>query len=182
MKRIFLLMASLMVVAVIAGCSSDKKTDSESEVEDKGPVTYVTPQSVTEKIENKETFAFVLGDETCSACSHYKENALTEMVKKDSIKLGFVELNGIEEKKDEMDSIIYLIEKHLDSQFEATPTTYFIVDGVMKEAVVGSVPYDELKETYESHINSDDTEKNDVEEIQEDEKVEETEEEKEDTR
>lgn len=163
MKKMFLLMMGLMLAAVVAGCTSDKGEDS---AKDKSPVTYVTPQSVTEKIENKETFAFILGDETCSACNQYKAEALSKMVKKDDIKLGFVELNGIEQKEEEMNSIVSLIETHLDNQFSATPTTYFIVDGVLKEVTVGAISYDELKELYTKHILSADTSK--VEEKAED--------------
>lgn len=150
MKRL-LLALGLMAVLVIAGCSSENKGDESDKKSD--PVTYVEPAKILDKIENEETFAFILGDETCSACQHYLDTTLREMEDDAGVTLEFIELYGIEDRKKEFDDVTKLIDEHLHQQFEATPTTYFIVDGELAEVVVGAISYDELLSMYELYIN-----------------------------
>lgn len=150
MKRL-LLALGLIAVLVVAGCSSESKGNKSEKNTD--PVTYVEPAKILDRIENKETFAFVLGDETCSACQHYLDTTLREMEDDAGVKLEFIELYEIEDRKKEFDDVTKLIDEHLHQQFEATPTTYFIVDGELAEAVVGAISYDKLLPMYESYIN-----------------------------
>lgn len=150
MKRL-LLALGLIAVLVVAGCSSESKGDESEENTD--PVIYVEPAKILDKIENKETFAFILGDETCSACQHYLDTTLREMEDDSGVTLEFIELYGIEDRKKEFDDVTKLIDEHLHQQFEATPTTYFMVDGKLADAVVGTISYDELLPMYEFYIN-----------------------------
>lgn len=167
MKRL-LLALGLIAVLVVVGCSSENKGDEAEKNTD--PVTYVEPAKILDRIENKETFAFILGDETCSACQHYLDTTLRKMEDDAGVTLEFIELYGIENRGKEFDDVIKLINEHLDQQFEATPTTYFIVDGELADVVVGAISYDELLPMYESYINgnSESVEDDTSEEVSED--------------
>lgn len=151
-KRLLLLLTGMVLAVIVAGCSSgetDKDVDTESEGD---PVTYVAPGVILDKIDKEETFAFILGDADCGACQSYLETTLKEIQEKSDVTLEYIELKGIEAKEDEFADVQVLIEEHLDGQFEATPSTYFIVDGELKDVSVGVVTYDELLETYEKYI------------------------------
>lgn len=142
MKRILLLVSGMLLAVIIAGCS----------VVAEDPVSYTPPGEILEQIDNKDTFAFVIGDEDCPACQSYLKTSLKDMQNKSEITLEYIELKGIEEKEKELEDLQAIIEDHLDGKFEATPTTYFIVDGEFEDDIVGVVPYDELLETYETHV------------------------------
>lgn len=145
--KVLLLLGIIGLVLAIAGCG---KKDEEKKAKDESPVTYVQPQNILEKIDKKETFVFVIGSKTCSACQNYKATSLKEMSEKDGVKLPFIDIYGIENKEKEFADIQKLIKDHLKDKFEATPTTYYMEKGKLKEAVVGDVPYKDVKEKYDS--------------------------------
>lgn len=168
MKKFWVLLVGVLVTIIIAGCNDDtgKKADISG--------NYVSPGSVLEKIDNKETFTFAILDKNCSACQAYKTGALEEMesYKKGSIK--YVEINGIDKDKVGVQDIQELISTHLDGQFEATPTTYFIKEGKLDDVVIGAVNFDKLREMYEKNEGSVNSEE-DIEKIVEEENNEEDE-------
>lgn len=145
MKKILLLVTGMLLAVIVAGC-----TDSNTESKD--PVVYTPPGVILEQIDKEESFAFVIGDEDCPACQSYLKAALTDLQKKSDLTLQYIELKGIEEKKEEYADIQVLIEDHLDGQFEATPTTYFMIDGKLKEVSVGALEYEDLLELHNRHI------------------------------
>lgn len=185
MKKLLFLIIGIALVVLIAGCSSDSNDDSNETADSGDSVEYVTPGEVLTKIENEETFAFVLGDATCSACNHFKENALTEMKEKDGIVLPFIELYQIDEKEGQFEDLMTLIQNHLEDQFEATPTTYFMINGELEDVIIGVMPYEDLKETYQFYVLDNVEVEEDVEEDAETnedtEEVEETESDSEET-
>ena len=159
-----LLAVGLTMSLGLAACSNDDKgegtkTKTEQTSTDKYEgekasevVSYTLPSKVLKKIENKETFAFIIGNAKCTACNDFKENGLKEFASKENNKLMFVETFNLEKDKDEAAALVEIVDKHLQSKFEATPTTYFIVDGVLKDNIVGSITYNELKENYANYI------------------------------
>lgn len=134
MKRILLILGVLLLV--LTGCA-------ESSVEE------IKPQAIIDRFEGGETFAFVIGDETCPACQAYRAGALKEMNKKDEIKLEYIDLHNLTDQ--ELEDARKLVEQdnYLDGEFEVTPTTYFVVDGKLTQVIKGSVSYDELSSGYE---------------------------------
>lgn len=161
MKKLWILLAGILMAVVIAGCSSDDKNDGPVDISG----NYVKPGEILEDIEADKTFGFVIVDKECSACAAYKEGALQEFEKENEGALRYIEINGIEDKEDEFEDVITLIDEHLDGQFEATPTTYFFVNGVLESVEVGVMEYDELLEAYNNHVgeNSDEDSEEDTE-------------------
>lgn len=162
-KKILVPVFGAMLALGLAACTSEKETETAGkdpdtknpgteEVHESKVVTYTEPGEVVDKIENKETFAFIIGNAKCSACNFYKENALTQFVAEHDIKIDFVETYGIDENSENLEDFNSLIEKHLKGQFEATPTTYFIVDGKLENVIVGAMPYEDLVKNYEEYV------------------------------
>lgn len=136
------------MAVIVAGCSGDKN-DGPADISG----NYVKPGEILQDIEDEKTFGFVIVDKDCSACQAYKAGALQEFEKNDDGELRYIEINGIEDKGKEFDDVLTLIDEHLDGQFEATPTTYFFVNGLLESVEVGAMEYDELVETYNRNIN-----------------------------
>lgn len=162
-KKLLVPMFGAMLALILSACTLDEKTETAGkdpdtknpgteEVHESKVVTYTAPGEVIDKIENKETFAFIIGNAKCSACNFYKENALTQFVAEYDIKIGFVETFGIDDNKENLKDFNSLIEKHLKGQFEATPTTYFFVDGKLENVIVGAMPYEDLVKNYEEYV------------------------------
>lgn len=160
-KKILVPVFGAMLALGLAACTSEKGSGNEVEDKDNGSpevheskaVTYIEPTEVIEKVEEKETFAFVIGNAMCSACNFFKENALTQFEKEHGIKMNFVETFGIEKNSQAEKDFNELIEKHLKGQFEATPTTYFFVDGELANVIVGAMPYEDLVKNYEEYVS-----------------------------
>lgn len=148
LSKMLLLVTGVILALVVAGCSSNDGEKAKGDLTD----NYVKPKEVTERIENGETFAFAIVDKQCSACQAYKAGALKEFQIEDPGKITMIEVNGIENNEEDLVAITDLIQKHLSGQFEATPTTYFIKNGVLEDVVVGAVEYKELKENYDKNI------------------------------
>lgn len=150
MKKLWILLAGILMAVIVAGCNGDKND---------GPVdlsgNYVKPGEIIQDIEDGKTFGFVIVDKECSACQAYKDGALQEFEKNKDGELRYIEINGIEDKEEEFSDVLELIDEHLDGQFEATPTTYFFVNGLLESVEVGVMEYDELVENYNKNINGD---------------------------
>lgn len=137
-KRILVI---LVILLAVTGCSSLIVVD---------PANYVGPETVIELFENEDTFAFVVGDSTCSACNAYMKGAQKELFEKDEVALLYIDLNTL--KDVDIESFTKLVQEHLSGNFEATPTTYFVVDGNVSQVKVGSIEYEELSSTYDKFI------------------------------
>lgn len=160
MKKVMTLVFGLALVTILTGCVAEKE---ETEVSKSEVVNYVKSDEILSQIENKETFAFMLVDKTCSACEFYKENTLPKMKEELGVVYDGIELNNIDSNEEELNSLVTLIEEHLNNDFSATPTTYFMVDGELQHAAVGALEYEALLELHEKYIATD-SEKTEVEE------------------
>lgn len=128
MKKIIILLMTIF----LSGCMNKGYTNiSYSELE--------------EKINNNETFAFVIGSRTCSACQMYK-GTMEKIIKDYGIQIYFIELDGIsEEDYSKLKSKFY---------FEYTPTTVFIENGSERtsyDRFSGAVSYSEVVERLKSY-------------------------------
>lgn len=145
MKNILKVLLVVSLMGIFTGCSL-------VEVDEKAQVNPVTAKEVIEKMDNKESFAVVIGDAKCSACVTYLDT-LEEFNKKEGILFDYIDLN---ELKGETDPALAdtqkLVREYLDEKFEATPTTYFIKNGSLVEDKVGAMSYKDLKEVYNSHL------------------------------
>lgn len=165
LKKIAIPAMGAFLALSLAACSDTNEKDNskdndkpKEEVKQDSMVTYVNPSDILEKIESKETFAFVIGNQFCGACQFFKENTLTKLDKEEGIKLPFIETEGLEKEKANAEAFVKLVEDHLGGKFDATPTTYFMVDGELKEEIVGAMEYEVLVKKYDEHIGFEDEE------------------------
>ena len=139
MKKKILVLGVLLLI--ITGCSS-------LVVED--PVFYVKADNITTKMENKDTFAFVIGDETCPACNAFMSGAQTQLKKEEGVALSYIDMDKLNDS--EMSELATLVNGKLNGDFGATPTTYFVVEGKVEKVLVGAASYEELSEEYNKYI------------------------------
>ena len=99
------------------------------------PITYTDLQK---KLDNKETFIFIISQTTCSNCDAYKPK-VKKVVNKYKIKTYYLEVDKLTEDDQKKFKAEYA--------YNGTPTTLFINDGKEKTAVnriEGNVSTDKL--------------------------------------
>lgn len=100
--------------------------------------TELSVDELFEKIDNKETFVIVLGQETCSACSKYKET-MQEVITKEKVEIFYLDLSKLDQEE--------YAKVYSKFVVVSTPTTAFIIDGVEESTynrIVGTENYDNI--------------------------------------
>lgn len=139
MNKKMLISTILIIISLslFSGCSLIEK-----EVSDADYLNPVTLEQVVEKIDKKETFNFVLGNDSCPACAIYKEE-LQKFHKEEDYKFDYMTYGP------DTDNEVFfkLITETLGENPEmlSTPTTYFIVDGKIAAKEVGAIKTDDIK-------------------------------------
>lgn len=133
MKRIFLIASLLFCIIGLTGCNKYN--------------TYVevSYDELQEKINNKDSFALVIGSNTCSACANYKKN-MEEVIKDYQIEIFYLDCDKL---SDEQDSKLY--SKYV---INATPTTIFIKDGEEEstyDRIIGASGYSDIVKNLKKH-------------------------------
>lgn len=139
----------------MVGCNTPEETAVE--VEANQPVNYVSVDDLEKRIENGDTFAFVIGSASCPACQVLIDN-LDTLYEEKGVKLDYIDLDTevVSEMEREKFAEFYFgtLGQDINSGL-STPTTYFIIDGKLKgEPVVGAVPADMIVEVYEEGFKS----------------------------
>lgn len=98
---------------------------------------------VIDKIENKETFLLYITSETCPACQLY--DPVYQEVNEDYPNLLF-KLDYIDESENNKEVFDELVKNHIGS-IKATPTTFVVIEGEVKESYLGMLKYSELENT-----------------------------------
>ncbi len=127
------LLAIMVAMVLLVSCSSTKT------------ITFSDGEEIIEKFENKESFVFVIGSSTCLACTQYRP------IVEEALESKGVDVFYIESDKVDNDQLIDLVENYLDNDLEWTPTTYFVVDGEVKESIAGALRYSLLVEKLEEY-------------------------------
>ena len=109
----------------------------------KGSYVGISYSELETKLNNKESFVFVIGSDTCSACTHY-EPTMKKVTKDEGIDIFFINLNSLSEEEN---AKIY-------SKFvvSSTPTTIFIKDGnetSTYDRIIGAADYAEVIKSLE---------------------------------
>ncbi len=129
MKKVLICFLSLFL---LVGCSKKEYTE----------LSYTDLES---KLNNKDSFVLLIGSDTCSACTIYKET-MQEVMKDTNVEIFYVNLNALSNKDY---SKIY-------SKFvvNSTPTTIFISEGEETstyDRIVGAANYDKVISSLEKH-------------------------------
>lgn len=140
------LVVLVFLTLILAGCSLVSKEPS---------VETISPQELKTKLENKETFIFVVGNkDNCGPCEGYLDGSLRTLHKKEEYKAFYLNVDTISKQKD-MDILIEVLYEYLSEDVTKTlavPSTYFVNQGspVVKEN--GQVSYDILEKHYKQYI------------------------------
>lgn len=151
---------------IIGLVSKDDIVKEYKEGFDKEPressINYVTVEEVAKRVAKKESFAFVVGSDTCPACIQFKTN-LNTLYEEKGIALDYIDID----EEDDMDLAELLIDDlQLNlSEGLSTPTTLFIIDGKIDgDAIVGALSGEEFTKIYTSYESLLDEEVEEVEE------------------
>lgn len=125
------------MLLILTGCASSNPT-----------VDYVDPEEIISKFESKETFAFVIGDASCPACKAYLDGALKSFKKSEDVVLEYIDIK----RNIDFNVLNNLVNVYLNNDFEYTPTTYFVVNGIIKHIEVGAIEYKSLSTQYKRYI------------------------------
>lgn len=104
-------------------------------------------QAIEKHLENNESFAFVLGTETCQYCQIYKEETLNHY---DAKKTGITLLEVDTDHAFLFEEDLEAFTTQLGLDYVGTPTTVFIKEGEVVEEYAGVLTLDELTEKLEA--------------------------------
>jgi len=130
MKKILMLLFLTVLTICITGCSKYKG------------YTEISYTDLQTKLQNKESFVFVIGSSTCSACAKY-ETTMKKVIKKYQVEVFFIDINKLSLSE----------QPNFESKFviSGTPTTVFVKDGVETSAydrINGAGNYSEIISTF----------------------------------
>lgn len=134
-KSILYMVLITLIISSLLGCSTiEDNTNSNY-------INLISLEEVIDKVDNKDSFNFILGNDGCPACVTYKEE-LKKLYDKEGYKFDYMaygpEIN--------QELFFELITEVLgeNPQNVATPTTYFIVDGKVDEKIVGAIRAEDI--------------------------------------
>lgn len=149
MKKILL---SLGLCFMLVGCTNQVNYERSTEM---ATVINTNMNEVNKKIENKDTFVFMLTFDFCETCKYVTEEVLADYVKDHGFELAKVELSR-SMSEDELIPVYDFIKKHpnppeflSEGQTETeplAPSFYFIVDGEVKEIYINRIEENEFDE------------------------------------
>lgn len=141
MKKSYLWIALCLIL--LTGCFSSKTG-----------LVHVEAEDAVTAIENKDTMILLVGKKTCGACAEFQK-VIDEFVGNYDVRITEVYLD--EEKPvvdEETQEESYPNNEKLEQYVGvvgATPTVFFIEDGVIKGTFTGSVSYDTFKSKVEKY-------------------------------
>lgn len=124
-NKVFIVLFLIAVSILTTGCAKKNQ----------GELLYTTAEDVLIRMENKETFVVYLGTTTCSFCIKYKVE-LEDVVKNKNVTIYGVMINEGNTANNQI----------LQDRFElsGTPQTYWVVNGVKTDTLVGYVSASEV--------------------------------------
>ena len=136
MRKILIMITLLLSLFCLIGCNQYKRYTT---------YTKLNYSEFQEKLDNKDSFAVVMGLSTCSACAMYKVT-MENVIKENQVEIFYLELDSLSEEEH---SKIY-------SKFvvEMTPTTIFIKEGKETstyDRIVGAASSTEVVKNLKKH-------------------------------
>lgn len=132
MKKILCTIAILSLV-LLTGC---KRYSGYSEL---------TFNELQAKLENKDSFVFVIGSSTCSACAKYQET-MKDIISDKQVEIFYLDLKQLSEEEYAKVYSKYVI--------VSTPTTIFVKNGLETstyDRIVGAAGYSDVVKNLEKH-------------------------------
>lgn len=136
MKKILVALAAAII---LGGCSNDTSLPVKS------------AEEAVQMYDNKETMILVVGSTTCDACQSYK-SVLKEYYKNypdSKLYLMYIDHEDAVEVDGETKRVHYAELEERLGVVKSTPTTFLIVDGEIKDTIVGNAEYEKVKSKIE---------------------------------
>lgn len=140
MKKLLLIFSMCFV---LFGCDSKPKYERSSEM---GTMKNTDIIEILEKMENDETFMFMLAFDFCPTCQWFKEDILPGYIKNHGFEFNLVEISP-EMSDVKLEPVFQFIKDHpnppeflKEGQTETeplAPSFYFIVEGEVEEIFIG---------------------------------------------
>ena len=105
-------------------------------------MNVVTLEEVIAKVDNGETFNFIIGNDACPACIYYKEE-LVKFHEDENYKFDYMEYDSNTNR--ELLSELITEKLGVEGNELSTPTTYFVVNGELKDTIVGAIEVEKIK-------------------------------------
>ena len=140
MKKLLLI---LSMCFMLFACESKQEYERSSEM---GTIHHTKMVDILDRMENDETFMFMLGFDFCETCKWFKEDVLPGYIQNHGFEFNLVEISP-EMSDEELDPVFQFIMDHpnppeflKEGQTETeplAPSFYFIVDGEVEEIFIG---------------------------------------------
>ena len=140
MRKIILVIS---LCFMLIGCNTKVDYERSNEM---GIIKYTSMVDVLERMDNKETFMFMLGFDFCSTCAWFKEEVLSDYIRNHGFEFNLVEISK-SMSQEELDPVFQFILDHpnppqflKEGQTETeplAPSFYFIVNGKVEEIFIG---------------------------------------------
>lgn len=121
MKKILLLLMCLMMVC---GCQTDYERDTNP-----GSMIEISVEEMVEKMENDETFVFLVSQTNCKGCQEF-EAAMEVYLPNHHVDIYYLVYNRL--KGDERKQALEIIQDYFPSMTQ-TPSLYYVVNGLQKD-------------------------------------------------
>lgn len=141
MKKILLVLSMCLM---LFACESKVDYERSSEM---GTINQTNMLDVLDRMENNESFMFMLGFDFCTNCQYFKEEVLSSYIVDHGFEFNLVEISP-EMSDEELEPVFQFILDHPNppeylqaGQTETeplAPSFYFIVDGEVEEIYIGA--------------------------------------------
>ncbi len=121
MKKILFIFLCLMM---ICGCNMEYKRDTTA-----GAMIEITVEDMVQKMENDETFVFLVSQTNCKGCQEF-EDAMELYLPDHHVDIYYLVYNRL--KGDERKAALETIQDYFPSMTQ-TPSLYYVVNGLQKD-------------------------------------------------
>lgn len=135
MKKLFLVLASFLVV--LSGC--DNSYDRSS---DAGEIVEISYKEYEEMKKDDGPYMVLISQTNCSHCIDYKENVLNEYMPEHGFTIYELNLTNEEDPQGVYDAL----KEELGDAFKGTPSTIMIEKKEVAEFISGTLTEDELED------------------------------------
>lgn len=135
MKKLFLVLASFLVV--LSGC--DNSYDRSS---DAGEIVEITYKEYEEMKKDDGPYMVLISQTNCSHCIDYKQNVLDVYMPEHGFKIYELNLTNEEDPQGVFDAL----KEELGDTFKGTPSTIIIENKEVAEFISGELTEDELED------------------------------------
>ena len=136
MRKVIQIIIAVFLLLGLTSCAT------KDENKEQGELIVITTRDVLNKIDNDESFAFILTQTICGHCKEYEPIVLEVCLEEGAI------IYQVIADKDNADDVNELIERY---SLESTPTTFVVKKGEIEDSFIGKISRSELVKYFKKH-------------------------------